>query len=696
MVNIEELLLYTSELSVLYVEDDLMIQARNHEIFSDFFLNVDLATDGKEGYACYEAYFERTHTFYDVVITDIQMPTMDGIAMSQLIQKRHPHQMLIALSAHQDAHYLFELINMGITYFLPKPASTEALYDILFKTSKIVYDRKTAEQYSEKLILLNRKLEDNVIELEQAIKKAEEAAAFKDRFFANMSHEIRTPMNAILGLSHILLTSPLKGKERDNVLKIENSANTLLRIINNILDFSKIEAGKLTLESMEFSLHSVIDYIATVVDIKASNKNISIIYNIDKHIPKTLIGDPTRLGQILLNLVDNAVKFTHEGNVVLHVNQLEKDDKSCVLKFDVVDHGIGIEAEKIETLFDSFVQADSSTTREYGGSGLGLSITKYLVEMMGGTISIRSHKSQGSTFSVVITCAYVHPTSVHCPTRKNRDIAGIILQNRTLLLVEDNEVNRHVVLGLLERSEATILVAANGVEALELAETRKIDLILMDINIPIMDGCEVTRRIRQQLNNVPIIGLSANTLHKDVAYALDSGMNAYLNKPMDIQRFYRLLDQYIDNAVLHYKHDNVEHCHAVSSHPFYAVSGLDVADALERMEYKVALYEQVVCAFFEMFTHAAEELQQYIIYENYDDAYRLCHDIQGSSGNIGAKELHFITKEMEKMIQQRQRDAALQQVASFSQVFLELKELVDASLRNSETKGLNEKNNHHC
>ncbi len=688
MVNIEELLLYTSELTLLYVEDDPTIQERNCEIFSDFFHQVDLANNGKEGYARYERYYERTHTFYDLVITDIQMPTMDGIAMSQLIQKRHTHQMLIALSAHQDAHYLFELINMGITYFLPKPASTEALYDILFKTSKIVYDRKAAEAYSEKLILLNRKLEDNVIELENAIKKAEEAAEFKDRFFANMSHEIRTPMNAILGLSHILLTSPLKEKERENVVKIENAANVLLQIINNILDFSKIEAGKLSLESTEFSLGSVISYIATIVDIKAADKNINIVYNVDRQIPQRLIGDPTRLGQILLNLVDNAVKFTHEGSVILHVNQLEKEADRCVLKFDIVDHGIGIEEDKLETLFDSFVQADSSTTREYGGSGLGLSITKYLVEMMGGTISIQSHKTEGSTFSVVIPLAYVQNASSHCPTSDASDISGVILKNKTLLLVEDNEVNRHVILGLLEHSEARILVATDGATALEYAETEKIDLILMDINIPVMDGYEVTRQIRDNLNTVPIIGLSANTMRKDIAKALNAGMNAYLQKPMDIQRFYRLLAEYIEESLLRYKHENTEHLDLILAHPFNTISGLDVADALERMEYNVALYERVVHSFFKIFSNAAEELRHHIIHEKYDDAYRLCHDIQGSSGNIGAKELYVMATEMETMIEQHQRDAALQQVACFSQTFLALEHLVSESLLKHNDKGI--------
>ncbi len=690
MVNIEELLLYTKELTLLYVEDDPMIQERNYEIFSDFFYKVDLANNGKEGYACYEHYYEQYHAFYDIVITDIQMPTMDGIAMSQLIQKRHAHQMLIALSAHQDANYLFELINMGITYFLPKPTSTEALYDILFKTSKIVYDRKAAEAYSEKLILLNRKLEDNVIELEQAIRKAEEAAAFKDRFFANMSHEIRTPMNAILGLSHILLTSPLQEKERQNVLKIEKAANVLLQIINNILDFSKIESGKLTLESTEFTLSSVISYIATVVDVKAASKNIAIVYNIDRQIPQYLIGDPTRLGQILLNLVDNAVKFTHKGSVILHVNLLEKDTEHCLLKFDVIDHGIGIEENKIETLFDSFVQADSSTTREYGGSGLGLSITKYLVEMMGGTITIDSYKDKGSTFCVELSFAYVpHVTALHHhPARNNREISGILLQNKTLLLVEDNELNRHVILGLLEESEADIVIATDGAEALEIAETKKIDLILMDINIPIMDGYAVTQAIRDNLNTVPIIGLSANTMHKDMTKALNAGMNAYLHKPMEIQRFYQLLSEYIKDSILYYKDTDTKQLHLVRAHPFYTIKGLDVADALERMEYHVELYERVVLSFFSMFENASKELRHYIVHEKYDDAYRLCHDIQGSSGNIGAKELYNITTEMERMIQLHQSDAALQQVARFSEEFLRLTHLVSESLVQNENKGL--------
>ncbi len=677
MVNIEELLLYTSELSLLYVEDEPTIQERNYEIFSDFFQKVDLASNGKEGYARYEQYYDEVKQFYDIVITDIQMPTMDGIAMSQLILKRHSHQILIALSAHQDAHYLFELINLGITYFLPKPATTEALYEILFKTSKIVYDRKAADAYAQKLILMNRTLENNVIELEHAINKAEEAAKFKDRFFANMSHEIRTPMNAILGFSHILLASPLQQKEREQVIKIENAAKTLLQIINNILDFSKIEAGKLSLESTKFTLESVIHYVSTIIDIKATHKHISTLYNIDKTIPQYLIGDPTRLGQILLNLMDNAVKFTHEGNVVLHVKLLEKKHHRCTLTFDVIDHGIGIDEAKKETLFESFVQADSSTTREYGGSGLGLSITKYLVELMDGSISIRSNATQGSTFSVRIPFEYLcHETSSHKHTEETQIITGVSLPHSTVLLVEDNEINRDVVMGLLEDSGATIVDARNGLEALEIIDSRRIDLILMDINLPIMDGFEVTRQIRQMGNNVPIIGLSANAHLKDINRALRVGMNSYIQKPIDIQKLYTTLVDSIEGATLRYTSHQDDRFQCVTTHPLYTVSGFDVADALERMEYNVTLYDRVVHGFFTLYHDAIEKLHNHLTDENYDAAYRLCHDIQGSSGNIGATELYRIAQELQKHIELHEQYEALQCINDFSQAFSKLADVV--------------------
>ncbi len=688
MISIEELQYYTSNLSLLYVEDDEMIQERNHEIFIDFFHTVDLAGNGDEGLIKYQQHHKNTNNFYDVVITDIRMPKMSGITMSQLIKEKCIDQIIIVLSAHKDAEYLFELINMGITYFLPKPTSIETLYEMLLKTSKIVYNRNMADKYSEKLILLNRELELNVLELQQSKQKAEEATKLKDRFLANMSHEVRTPMNAIMGLSHILLRSSLKEKERQNVLKIENSAKVLLQIINDILDFSKIEAGKLYLESIEFNLNSVIKYVSTIIDVKAMSKNIEIIYNISDDVPQLLIGDPIRLGQILLNLIDNAVKFTHQGNVILHVNCIYTHNNHCLLQFDVIDDGIGIAKEKINTLFNAFIQADNSTTREYGGSGLGLSITKHLVQMMDGEINVTSSKGEGSTFSFAVNLPYLDKKcsqDVNIDSKKERLISGIQLQNKIILLVEDNEVNRHVITSFLENSKAKVITALNGLEAVTAAKNRNIDLILMDINIPIIDGYEATQHIRNNLNTVPIIGLSANAIQKDIDNAINVGMNDYIQKPLDVQFFYKILVQYIDGATLIYT--DADPLSVISTHPFEAIEGLDAIDALERMEHKVELYEKVVIGFFKMFENSAQHLKVYLLDEDYDSAYRLCHDIQGSSGNISATKLYAITKKMQDAISSHKQDNALKQVESYAQTFLELAKSVSKHHKLINTEG---------
>ena len=316
MIDIEQLLQYTSKLSLLYVEDDETIRGRNREVFIDFFHEVDLAKDGKEGIMKYLQYYHNTKKYYDIIITDIQMPKMNGITMSKLIREKYSDQMIIVLSAHKDTEYLFELINMGITYFLPKPTSIKTLYEMLFKTSKIVHDKNISHEYSKKLKTLNLELKRKVIEANLAKQQAQEATKFKDRFLANMSHEIRTPMNAIIGMSHILLQSPLQEKQKNNILKIENSANMLLQIINDILDFSKIEAGKLELEPIEFDINSVMEHLNTIINVKVMHKNINVSYNIDKNVSQYFIGDPIRLGQILLNLVDNAVKFTDQWKIM--------------------------------------------------------------------------------------------------------------------------------------------------------------------------------------------------------------------------------------------------------------------------------------------------------------------------------------------------------------------------------------------
>ncbi|MEA2112243.1 MAG: response regulator [Campylobacterota bacterium] len=676
MVDLQELLKYTSSLKLLYVEDDEMIRERNTEIFLDFFSDITVANNGEEGLEKYLKHKSLHGTYINIVITDIRMPKMNGITMSQLIKEVHPQQVIIVLSAHRDSEYLFELINMGVSYFLPKPTSIETLYEMLFTTSKIIHDTKAADDHSRQLSALNSDLESKITELKTAIQKAEEATEFKNRFLANMSHEIRTPMNAIIGLSHILLRSVLQESQHDNVKKIENSANILLQIINNILDYSKIEAGKLELECIEFDLNSVMAHLASTIDITAASKDLEVIYSINGNVSPFFMGDPVRLGQILLNLMTNAVKFTNHGKIELHVNRVNLKDNISTLEFQVIDEGIGIAKEKLNVLFHSFVQADNSVTRKYGGSGLGLAIVKRLVKKMDGTINVYSREGEGTTFTLRIPLHTVNTLSNS--KEQAHTISSILLHNKTILLVEDNEINRHVVINFLDNSGATVLIANDGKAALNtLKERDDVDLILMDINMPVMDGFEATKKIREELNltSIPILGISANAMQKDINKALGIGMNDYISKPINIQKFYTVLAQYIDDAQLLYDKENETNIHV--NHPLRTIKGFNIDDGLERMEGNMELYEKVIHGFFEMFKNSSQQLQELIQNREYDSAFKLCHDIKGSSGNISATTLYTITKELEKAISSHQYETALTHLKEYTKEFLRLSTTVN-------------------
>jgi signal transduction histidine kinase/HPt (histidine-containing phosphotransfer) domain-containing protein len=679
VINVQELLTYTSDLTLLYVEDDDSIRDLNHDIFIEFFQSVTIAKDGQEGLMKYLQYLNDNGNAFDIVITDIRMPKMSGISMSRLIKEKFSDQVIIALSAHQDAHYLFELINMGISYFLPKPVSTQSLYEMLFKTSQVVYNRNVAQTYTKELNRVNEQLESKVVELKDALQKVKEVTEFKDRFLANMSHEIRTPMNAIIGLSHILLHSSLQPEQEENVKKIESSSKMLLQIINDILDFSKIEAGKLELENIEFDLNSVISHLSSIINITALSKNIELAYNINDDVPQFFIGDPTRLGQILLNLMTNAVKFTHNGRVTLNITLLNRHLDSSTLKFEVIDEGIGIDEDKLETLFDSFIQEDNSTTRKYGGSGLGLSIVKQLVSIMNGTIEVSSKKNSGSTFCVTLTLPTL--ASLTKELKVHNTITNIILTHKTILLVEDNEINRHVIINFLQNSGCRVLIAMNGVEAIEIVKNEEhIDLILMDINMPVMDGYEATHHIREILGftSIPIIGLSANAMQKDIDKALSIGMNDYISKPINIDEFYTTLVTYIDNAVLNYKEcdENIE-CQNSPPHPFSSVSGLNFEDAMERMEGNSLLYEKVLFGFFTMFKDSTQAIKEALNDEDYDTAYKLNHNIKGSSGNISAVSLYEISVAIEDAITAHDKATALVHLNHFDQEFTQLLDTIN-------------------
>ena len=362
-------------------------------------------------------------------------------------------------------------------------------------------------------------------QLEESRQKAEESLETRKLFLANISHEIRTPISAISGMSGILADTEISDTQKQYVNAIQSSSKSLMVIVNDILDMSKLESGKFSAEFIPFEIRSVLDPLYTTYLLRTDEKGIAFSVEYPNDMPKWLFGDPTRLGQILNNLISNAIKFTDTGKVTLKIT-IEKKGKHNEFSFSVTDTGIGIDKEKLKSIFEFFSQEDNTITRRFGGTGLGLAISKSIAELLGGEIIVESEKNVGSTFKF---CLAMPEASVQ---PKNEVIVQSDLTGKNVLIVEDNELNRFLAVTILKKWNANIHIAVNGEEAVKAVSNLKIDIVLMDIQMPVMDGVAAAIAIRSELkSNVPIIALTANALESEKEKCWQAGMNEYITKP---------------------------------------------------------------------------------------------------------------------------------------------------------------------
>lgn len=532
----------------------------------------------------------------------------------------------------QDYAQRLHTFNINNENFRLKPLGTQEIRMLAGNFNEL-YDSVQNE------IHLRRKAE---LTMREAKEEAERANNAKSEFLASMSHEIRTPINAIIGYGYMLKGSSLNSQQENYAERINLSAKNLLSIVNDILDFTKIEAGKLSLEQIPVDLFKILNDCCAILEVEAIRKGLYMHLEIEKEVPQFVLGDSTRLRQVLLNLLGNAVKFTSKGGVTLRVSEEKKEAEKTHLHFSIIDTGIGITGEQKSRLFEAFSQGDASTTRKYGGTGLGLAISKRIIKQMGGVITVDSTPGKGSNFQFFIP---MQKTDINPEKEAEADMIAVRsrLKGLRVLLTEDNDINREMTCEILSNTGIIVDTASGGAQAAEKALKNNYDVIFMDIRMPVVDGYEATRRIRAaEKKHTPIVALSADAVEGVKQKVLDAGMDIYLTKPLDPGKIFSAVSSlFFESAP-----ENGAKPQTVPENTNHGV--FDVDTALGRLGGSYSTYCRILSKFIDGSRDTEKKLKQCLGSGDRAGARRIVHDLKGIAGYLGSGAL---MKEAEKAIE---------------------------------------------